>query len=113
MTSIFIRDVFSSMLIPVFWIILIYLAVFFAIRWVSSSEPEIGVEHGIEDRDQGSKSALRLLDERFAKGEIKNEEYSDTKTGLLERKVKKKKSRKNGGKRAHSAKDSGQLHKFD
>ena len=93
MTSIFIRDVFSSMLIPAFWIAMIYLAVFFTVRRSSLRDADIVAERGRQD----SKTALKILDERYAKGEIRTAEFVETKNRLLGRKVKKKKKRQRKG----------------
>jgi len=89
MTSIFIRDTFASMLVPAFWIIVIYLGVFFVIRRISLRDEEVASEQGRED----SMAALRILKERYAKGDIKTEEFEKTRNGLLGKRAKKTRKR--------------------
>jgi putative membrane protein len=61
------------------FMIVVFAAIFFAVRRSGN-----GGSHGWEPPWQGSsRSALQILSERFARGEIQRDEYEDKKASIL------------------------------
>lgn len=58
-----------------FWI-LILVALFFGVRWIMSNS-------GGKRSDAGDNDALRILESRYAKGEIDRQEFEQKKQDLL------------------------------
>lgn len=67
---------FGSMVMIVFWILVI-VGLVFLIRWLASSTKNDG--HGAKPED----SAIEILKKRYATGEITKEEFEEKKKGLL------------------------------
>lgn len=69
--------IFGTLMMLVFWGGLILL-IFLAVRWFGRSSSETG------ERAPSTKSALRILEERFARGEIDKAEFEERKRLLSE-----------------------------